>query len=145
MRLGATALMTSRVAMDKARHAEVKQFATFEVAEQETMSDVLTAMRSGDPRPEGNLRPPAQSAVDANLDAQGRTMVAMLQETHDGDNFDREYVTAQLHGHRELLRVQEDFLGRGGPREQVNAAKLARATITEHIAHLEMLQGVVAR
>jgi putative membrane protein len=141
MRVGATALVTSRIALDKARNEDVRHFAQLEVAEQETMSDVLTSMRDGEARPTGKLRAPATAVVNGNLDAKGRTLMQKLEQTDAGMGFDREYLRGQLDGHRELLQIQENFLARGGPREQINAAKLARATIMEHIGHLEALQA----
>src|SRR3954468_13233311 len=44
-RVGAVALATSRLALQKAQNASVKQFAQFEVAEQETIAEVLKSMQ----------------------------------------------------------------------------------------------------
>src|SRR3954447_20960729 len=45
MRVGALALATSRIAVQKAQNPAVKQFAQFEVAEQETVAEVLKSMQ----------------------------------------------------------------------------------------------------
>ena len=44
MAVGSMSLVASRVALSKVQDEDVKQFATFEVAEQETIADVLTSM-----------------------------------------------------------------------------------------------------
>jgi putative membrane protein len=50
-------------------------------------------------------------------------------------------VKGQLEGHQELLQIQERFLqGRPQNREAMNAAKMARGHIKEHIALLKDIQ-----
>jgi hypothetical protein len=46
----------------KASGGKVKQFAQWEVAEQETIADVLKSMEAGEGRAEGALRPPTDAA-----------------------------------------------------------------------------------
>jgi putative membrane protein len=47
----------------------------------------------------------------------------------------------QIEGHQELLQIQERFLqGRPQSREAMNAAKMARGHIKEHIAMLKGIQ-----
>jgi putative membrane protein len=45
--VGSLALATSKVALEKAQHPLVKQFAQFEVAEQETVAEVLEGIHGG--------------------------------------------------------------------------------------------------
>jgi putative membrane protein len=47
------------------------------------------------------------------------------------------YVSAQIDGHQELLKIQETYLKSGSMREEVSVAKLARGQIKEHLALLE--------
>ena len=140
MQLGMVALETSRIAQQKAQNADLKRFATFEVQEQTTLSEVLHSM----------MEPAATSATGAasgtsapamQMDAQSREMIQRLQNTQPGEAFDRQYLQGQMEGHSALLQVQTQYL-QSNPqnREHVNVAKLARGVITEHIALLEEIQ-----
>jgi predicted outer membrane protein len=140
MQLGMVALETSRIAQQKAQNADLKRFATFEVQEQTTLSEVLHSM----------MEPAATSATGAasgtsapamQMDAQGREMIQRLQNTQAGEAFDRQYLQGQMEGHSGLLQVQTQYL-QSNPqnREHVNVAKMARGMITEHIALLEEIQ-----
>jgi putative membrane protein len=140
MQLGMVALETSRIAQQKAQNADLKRFATFEVQEQTTLSEVLHSM----------MEPTATSATGAasgtsapamQMDAQSREMIQRLQNTQAGEAFDRQYLQGQMEGHSGLLQVQTQYL-QSNPqnREHVNVAKMARGMITEHIALLEDIQ-----
>jgi len=140
MQLGMVALETSRIAQQKAQNADLKRFATFEVQEQTTLSEVLHSM----------MEPAATSATGTasgtsapamQMDAQGREMMQRLQNTQAGEAFDRQYLQGQMEGHSGLLQVQTQYL-QSNPqnREHVNVAKMARGMITEHIALLEEIQ-----
>ena len=140
MQLGMVALETSRIAQQKAQNADLKRFATFEVQEQTTLSEVLHSM----------MEPAATSATGAasgtsapamQMDAPSREMIQRLQNTQPGEAFDRQYLQGQMEGHSALLQVQTQYL-QSNPqnREHVNVAKLARGVITEHIALLEEIQ-----
>jgi uncharacterized protein (DUF305 family) len=140
MQLGMVALETSRIAQQKAQNADLKRFATFEVQEQTTLSEVLHSM----------MEPAATSATGAasgtsapamQMDAQSREMIQRLQNTQPGEAFDRQYLQGQMEGHSALLQVQTQYL-QSNPqsREHVNVARLARGVITEHIALLEEIQ-----
>ena len=140
MQLGMVALETSRIAQQKAQNADLKRFATFEVQEQTTLSEVLHSM----------MEPAATSATGAasgtsapamQMDAQSREMIQRLQNTQPGEAFDRQYLQGQMEGHSALLQVQTQYL-QSNPqnREHVNVAKMARGVITEHIALLEEIQ-----
>jgi putative membrane protein len=134
MQLGMVALETSRIAQQTAQNADLKQFATFEVQEQTTLSEVLHSM----------MEPAATSATGApamQMDAQSREMIQRLQNTQAGEAFDRQYLQGQMEGHSGLLQVQTQYL-QSNPqnREHVNVAKMARGMITEHIALLEQIQ-----
>jgi putative membrane protein len=140
MQLGMVALETSRIAQQKAQNADLKRFATFEVQEQTTLSEVLHSM----------MEPTATSATGAasgtsapamQMDAQSREMIQRLQNTQAGEAFDRQYLQGQMEGHSGLLQVQTQYLQSNSQnREHVNVAKMARGMITEHIALLEEIQ-----
>ena len=67
MQLGMVALETSRIAQQKAQNADLKRFATFEVQEQTTLSEVLRSM----------MEPAATSATGA---ASGTSAPAMQMD-----------------------------------------------------------------
>lgn len=138
--VGGLSLATSRVALEKASDAMAKEFAKWEVAEQETIADILKTMESGGMKAEGALHPPSEAEVEGMLDAEGKAKLADLQGM-DGPAFDKAYVTAQLEGHKKLLAIQEDYLKAGQNREHLSVTKLARGQIKEHIDHLTMMQS----
>lgn len=137
MMLGTVSLEASRTAREKAQNADVKQFAEFEVAEQETLSEILRAM----PMQGQDAGAPASP----QMDARSREMIQKLQSTSAGRTFDREYVQGQIDGHRQLLGVQEDYIKNGRNREHLTIAKLARGQIKEHLTLLEGIQKEIGR
>jgi putative membrane protein len=141
-KVGSLSLASSRLAVSTASNEDVKQFAEFEVAEQETVADVLMSVQMAADDAEGALKVPTDEEVEAMLDEEG---TAKLEELRGmtGADFDSAYVTAQLEGHNMLLDIQETYLEVGQNREHLNIAKLARATIREHITHLEALQAMM--
>ncbi|MFK4771518.1 DUF4142 domain-containing protein [Rhizobium sp. ZW T2_16] len=138
-KVSSLSLATSRVAAEKASDPMVKEFAKWEVAEQETIGDILKSMEM-DGKPEGALKPPSDSEVQAMLDAEGKASLQKLKAT-SGAAFDKVYISAQLDGHKKLLAIQEDYLKVGQNREHLNVTKLARGQIKEHIDHLDMLRS----
>ncbi len=149
MQLGMVALETSRIAQQKAQNADLKRFATFEVQEQTTLSEVLHSMMepattSATGAAAQSSQPGAASGANApamQMDAQSREMIERLQNTQAGEAFDRQYLQGQMEGHSALLQVQSQYL-QSNPqnREHMNVAKMARAVITEHVALLEDIQ-----
>lgn len=137
--VGSLSLLQSRKAVTKATDAKVKQFATWEVAEQETVGDILKSMKSD--KAQGALMPPTDEEAMAMIDADGKAKLDAM-DAMSGADFDKAYVAANLEGHKKLLAIQEDYLKVGTNREQLSVAKLARGSIKEHIDHLTELQGM---
>jgi putative membrane protein len=140
--VGALSLMQSRLALQNAENDQVQAFAQFEVTEQETIADILMSMQSGTTEVSGEVMAPADEDLMAMIDEAGQAKLTELQGL-SGAEFDAAYVQANLEGHQQLLAIQEEYLASGTMREHVNVAKLARGMITEHIAHLEALQGAM--
>jgi putative membrane protein len=138
-KVGTLSLATSRIAQKTATNPMLKAFAGWEVAEQETIADILKSMESGG-KAEGALKPPSDAEVNEMLDADGRAMLEKLKSA-TGADFDGAYLVAQLDGHKKLLAIQEEYLKVGKNREHLNVTKLARGQIKEHIDHLEMMQA----
>ncbi|KMO29498.1 DUF4142 domain-containing protein [Methylobacterium aquaticum] len=133
---GSMSLAASRVALKKAKDDDVKQFAQFEVAEQETIADILKGMRDQTVAASGQVKPPSDAEVTSQLDAKGKAMLEKLESAKAGSAFDREYIKGQIEGHQELLKIQETYLATGKDRENLSVAKLARGQIKEHLALL---------
>jgi putative membrane protein len=125
--IGGASLQMADLALSKARHAQVREFARFEHDEQTTASDVLKSIDS-------TLNPPSPpSDVVAALEK--------LRRAGPGAAFDREFVTAQIQGHEKLKTIQEDYLKSGQSQPFVNTAKLVLAVINEHLALLNDLRS----
>jgi len=160
LQLGMVALETSRIALQKARNENLKQFAQFETDEQTTLAQVLQTMM--DPTAPGATTQsqstqtgssvsstPATAASSAArapgsaIDTKGREMIQKLQQASDAE-FDRAYLAGQIEGHRDLLQVQERYLS-SNPQNinHANVVKLARGQIKEHIALLTNIQTIV--
>ena len=126
-------LEASRIALKKAQNPKVKEFAQLEVAEQETIADVLKSMRDQSTPASGQVKAPSAEVVQTNLDAKGKQMMEKLQKAEAGAGFDKEYIQGQIQGHQELLQIQETYLKSGKDRENLNVTKLMRGQIKEHL------------
>jgi putative membrane protein len=118
--VGAIALETSKLAQSMAKDDWVKRFANYEVAEQTTIAEILASMGAKPPK-----------------DQKASEMVEKLKKS---SSFDADYVSGQLDGHQELLKIQDDYISAGKKLPGVDVAKLARAQIKEHIDLLQTIQ-----
>ncbi len=126
---GTVSLETSKIALDKARNDDVKQFAKFEAEEQQTVAEIIRSM--GDPS--------STASTGAMPQGEMAQMVEKLRGMQAGAEFDRMYVQGQIQGHQELLKVQEEYV-RGGQNMHVkHIAMLAAGRIREHITELQDL------
>ncbi|WP_194164568.1 DUF4142 domain-containing protein [Microvirga thermotolerans] len=143
---GTVSLQASNFALSKAQNPRVKQFAHFEVAEQNTLSEVLRSM--AEPAATSSTTAGAQQAASTAPELPQADAAAMERRSkaQGGAAFDKDYVAMQLKGHQDLLAVQERYLqGNPGNRELMNVAKLARGQIQEHIALLQDMQKETGR
>ena len=140
MMVGSLSLALSRIALPKVKHAKVKEFAEFEIAEQETIADILKAMQMPGAAPSGSVKAPTEAELMENLDAEGKAMVEKMRNAKAGAEFDREYVKAQIDGHQKLLKIQEAYLAAPDNLDETNVAKLARGMIKEHLTLLGDLE-----
>jgi putative membrane protein len=127
---GTLAKQTSQLALERSQNLKVKQFATFEIAEQTAVAQVLTD--TGNPPPVG-------------LDSEHQAMLTSLQSL-SGAEFDRAYVQNQIVGHKELLLVQQGYLDNTNRSvDGQHIAVLARMSIQQHITMLEELNMMLQR
>jgi putative membrane protein len=126
--LGTLSKEASALALQRARHPKVKQFAEFEIAEQTTMAQVLT---------DNNNPPPAR------LDSERAQALSRLTGASDKE-FDTAYIRQQLTGHAELLDTQQEFLNnRPSDDDPKHIAMLARTVIQMHITMLQDLESEI--
>jgi putative membrane protein len=123
--VGGASLQMADLALRKARHAPVREFARFE--RDTAASDVLKSLDS-------TLNP-------ANPPSDVAAALEKLRQARPGAAFDREFVTAQIQGHEKLKTVQEDYLKSGKDQPFVNTAKLLLTLINEHLALLNDLRS----
>ena len=141
--IGSMSLALSRIAQEKAQTEDLKEFAQLEVAEQETLVDVLRSLQNPG-LAGGTIKPPSEAEVEQNLDRRGRETLEKMRAASSGAEFDREYLSAQANGHLELLRIQEAYLNSGrNNHDFVSVAKLARGMIKEHLQLLADIESTI--
>lgn len=144
--LSTVSLQQSNFAHGKAQNARVKQFADFEIAEQNLLTDIMRSF--ADPNATASTTQGAQAAAATAPELPQKDSQAMerLSKTQAGAAFDKDYVALQIEGHRQLLDLQEKQLRQAsGNREMTNIAKLARGQIKEHLALLQDMQKELGR
>lgn len=125
--IGGASLQMAQIALQKAHHPRVREFAKFEHDEQTTVAAVLKSLDS-------NLNPPAPPHdIAATIDR--------LRQMRPGDAFDREFVAAQIEGHEKLRGVQQDYLKSGNNVPTVATSKLILGMIEEHLTLLSDLRA----
>jgi putative membrane protein len=123
--LGGASLQMADIAMQKARHPRVREFAKFEHDEQTVVAAVLKSMDS-------NLQPPKPpQEITETIDR--------LKHMAPGAAFDREFVAAQIKGHRMLRDIQQTYLKDGKDQPTINTSKLVLGMIDEHLTLLSDL------
>lgn len=138
--VGSLSLATSRIAAKKVKASMLKQFTTFEIAEQETIASILKAMTMPGALPSGTVPSPTDAELQMNMDDAGKAVVAKMQAMKAGLEFERDYVKAQIDGHTQLLAIQEAYLKAPDNLDETNVAKLAKGMIVEHLALLGDIQ-----
>ena len=133
--IGAFALATSRVAMDRAYDARTKQFARFEIAEQDTLSDILKSLRAGE-EPARGLKAPSDMEMRQRLDPEAAAVLRRLLAAETTIALDASYLSEQVRTHRQLLQLQEQSLQVVQNASALHVAKMARLLTKEHLALL---------
>ena len=139
-------LQQANFALSKAQNPRVKQFAEFEIGEQNTIQDVLHSF--ADPAATASTTRGAQQAAATapELPPQDAAAMEKLSKAQGGPAFDRDFVAMQIEGHRKLLSLQEQYLkANSGNREAANIAKLARGQVQEHLALLQSIEQELGR
>jgi putative membrane protein len=120
--LGTASLQTSQLALSKASNAEVKMFAKFEAAEQETMGKILKDMGTMVPAPS----------------AEGKAMLAKLQSLN-GAAFDAAFMQGQVDTHIKLKDAVTSLMNATSSKDVKHVTSLALTAIQEHTERGKML------
>lgn len=120
--LGTASLQTSQLALTKASNQEVKTFAKFEAAEQETMGKILKDMGTTVPAPS----------------PEGKALLTKLQAL-SGAAFDKAFMQGQVETHQKLHTAVSSLNAAAKDAHVKHVTALALATITEHTERGQML------
>ncbi len=142
--VGSLSLLVSREALNKVHAPKLLQFAKLEVAEQNTISDIIKSMTLPASQANGTVVPPSDDEAKSHLDAEGQTTYAKLQGL-SGITFEKAYLQVEIDGHQKLLAIQESYLSNGHNREELDFAKLAKTVILEHLELLHDLKSTDLR
>ena len=116
-------LVTSQLAVDRARKADAREFAGFELTEAIAVTTVLKEL--------GTAVPPMDAKAQATLDK--------IRSAAPGAAFDRAYIDAQYENHVFLRDLATAYLGNAPQNPDVaemqgrHLATLALATFKEHV------------
>ena len=116
-------LLTSQIAVDKATHPKVLEFANFELREAIGVTTVLK-----------NLNTPVPE-----LDAVAKATLEKIKSTPKGAEFDKIYITAQLANHEFLRDLADVYLKNSAGRTSMaemhmrNIVTLASGLFREHV------------
>jgi len=120
--LGTASLQTSQLALTKASNAQVKMFAKFEAAEQETMGKILKDMKTTVPAPG-----PEEKALLTKL------------QSLNGAAFDKAYIQGQVDAHKKLHTAVSALMNASNDLHVKHVTSLALTTIQEHTERSQML------
>ena len=123
---GAFMLRTAQMAMEKATRAGVKQFAQFEVTEQQGLAQ--------------SMRLAGHEPTAVNFSGDKAQMIQRLTSA-SGSAFETAFLEAQEMAHREALDVYMAIHQRNQPPAEKIIGLLATGMIREHLVHLEELRG----
>jgi putative membrane protein len=132
MSYGAAALDIAKLGVSKAANEDVRIFAQDEVAEQESLAEVLRSIM-GDSH---SVEPPQTAKIDM------KGWISKLRDI-EGSDFDRLFVDDQLGVHKEMLQAQTSFLSRSQDKWHRALASIARSHIVEHTGRLARLRQML--
>jgi len=130
MAIGGLTLLVSRMAQERVKVPKLKKFAELEVAEQETLGEVLKALQNPGTV---NAGWPSEAEIEDRLVPVGRQLLQKIRAGESDIDFAREFFLLQLTGHQQLLRAHEDYLKVGKNPASIRVAKLADQMTREHL------------
>jgi len=149
-------LQTSRLAVDRARSEEVKQFAQQLITAHQQMQDRLRTLIRGGAQPQGGANNQAGTAntggndrsgnagglndsiFSANLDNRWQSELNRLQNV-SGAEFDRAYVQTQQRIHDRTIRLLEGYQQNGDHQQLKTFAQESLQKVRQHDQRLDQL------
>ncbi len=128
--IGALTLLVSRMAQERIKVPKLKKFAQLEVAEQETLGEVLKALQTPGTASAGGS---SDAEIESRLVPVGRELLQKIRSGESDIDFARQYFLLQLTAHQQLLRAHEDYLKVGKDSASIRIAKLADQMTREHL------------
>lgn len=134
-----------RVALEKSKNARVREFAQMMIDDHTRSSQALQqAAITGNSTPGGVTTGNGEYSMPANLDQERQRQLDTLQRL-DGAEFDREYMTQQVAGHRKTLDLLKAYAATGDVDELRQFAQGAIPAVQKHHDWLEQnAQGIMA-
>jgi putative membrane protein len=133
--IGAFSLLVSKLAVEKINIPRIKEFALLEIAEQNTLMDVLSTLQNSS-RVDGMVKLASDSEIEQYLAPEGRELVDKMRRAEPDTNFARDYFLLQMEAHQQLLQIYEGYLKTGRHPVLIAIAKLADGMIREHLVLL---------
>lgn len=120
-------ITAGRLALEKTDNAQTREFAQMMVDDHTRSSQALKeAVTTGN----------QTFNMPASLDTQSQAQIDILQRI-DGQDFDREYMSQQVAGHRQTLELLKAYAGSGDVAELRQFAQGAIPTVQKHHDWLE--------
>ena len=121
-------LVTSQIAVDRARKADAREFAGFELTEAIAVTTVLKQL--------GNTAPPMDAKAQATLDK--------IRSAAPGAAFDRAYIDAQYENHVFLRDLATAYLANstGSDMAEMHGRHLATLTLATFKEHTMITQRI---
>jgi putative membrane protein len=125
----------SKIALDRANFADVKEFAMQMVTDHtKSKEDLQSALTQSN----------ADVALPASLDMDHMAMIDALNKATNLE-FDRRYIDQQLISHNNALEAMQDYMKDGDNPELRTFADMASSTVKMHLDHMKMIDGAHAR
>lgn len=125
----------SKIALDRANFADVKEFATKMIADHtKSKQDLQLALTQSN----------ADVALPASLDMDHMAMIDALNKSTNLE-FDRRYIDQQLISHTNALEAMQEYMKDGDNPELRIFADMATSTVKMHLDHMKTIDGAHAR
>lgn len=126
---GIAEIETSKLALEKGSHAEVKKFAQTMIDDHTRANDELKALAK-----QKNL----QVSTDAELMSKAK---AMILQVRDGENFDKAYANNQVVAHEQAIELYQ----KAAATDDAEVSAWAKKTLPKLEHHLQMAKELQSR
>jgi putative membrane protein len=127
-------VQAGKVATQKSKDTEVKNFAEQMVKDHTQTTDMLKQALSQDNK---DITPPT------DLDGAHKQMLTRLEDASDAD-FNKAYMDMQVQGHQQALKLHETYASRGDDPKLKSFAKEVVPKIKEHLAMAQRIDRGLA-